>query len=1034
MSLSFANWMTSAKTRLQRWAAQPRHALKRAGANALYFGMAGAALYPIAEAVGRGDLATLGLLYSLGVNVGVDLIANAVQDWADEEDAARKLAASAAEHQDLIVALDAVLQKVEAVETVQAGLSADDRAWFVETLRTETQQVHSVLIVSGGINIDAQTVQVRGDMVGQNKNTAGGDLLINSTKIVFSGDDPALAQARLAKYLKHLADLCAPLKLTAIDQGAAQPGTNPLGLTSVYVDLNLDLKIPAQMSLAEYITRAREPQPGKRGEMEMEARETRAVPVLEALAACPTMVLLGKPGSGKSTLSTYLALSLAQAGRGDEAALARLGQDWTRGPLLPVRVILRQFAASLPADLKQGRARHLWDFIKSEVKGYGIHDELGSLLRQVADHSGALFLFDGLDEAGDEQRRAHTLEAVTEFMSTAGEKCRFLITARPYAWEEAEQRIANVKHVYRLADFEFEQIDLFTTRWYEALLALGWVDDTRLAAAKTRELQAAVRRVDLQALAANPLLLTLMATLHSNRTTRLPDDRVDVYDEVVKLLLERWHKPEEGERSPLDTLGITMAQLRGRIEGLAYEAHRANVGRAGTADITEAALSAAFRPLLGGDYNKAHDIIQYIEQRAGLLVGQGVREHQQQFTFPHRAFQEYLAACQLAGQRDLEKRAHDLVMAAPDHWREVVIYAARIAGTDRGVGVADALIRRRSCDDYRRSVALTDNDWRAAILAGLQLLEIGLQDVVTGDLYRPVCERVSNWLLRLIETPRLLPLAERIEAGNVLGRLGDPRFETVYANGQPYYILPPLVCVKAGPFEMGSNKGEPNSYDDEYSAVTKNKRHLVTVSEFWISCFPVTNAEYALFVRATGAEIPKHWREGEVPPGLETHPVVYVSWHDAQAYCRWLSQVSGRAVRLPTEAEWEKAARWDAAARRSRIYPWDDEWDQDKCNNGYLGLQTTTPVGIFADGIGPNGLLDAAGNVWEWTASIKADYPYRVDDGREDQSDQNGMRVLRGGSFYLYQDYARCAFRIWNLPDSRLGNFGFRVVVAPISQ
>ena len=184
--------------------------------------------------------------------------------------------------------------------------------------------------------------------------------------------------------------------------------------------------------------------------------------------------------------------------------------------------------------------------------------------------------------------------------------------------------------------------------------------------------------------------------------------------------------------------------------------------------------------MLGGDRNKAHEIIQYIEQRAGLLVGQGVRDHQQQFTFPHRAFQEYLAACHLAAQRDLEKRTHELVTTAPDQWREVAIYAARIAGTDRGVGVADTLVHRRSCDDYRRSVALTDNDWRAAVLAGLQLLEIGLQDVVTDDLYRPVCERVSNWLLRLIETPRLLPLAERIEAGNVLGRLGDPRFETIH--------------------------------------------------------------------------------------------------------------------------------------------------------------------------------------------------------------------------------------------------------------
>ena len=122
----------------------------------------------------------------------------------------------------------------------------------------------SISNVSGGLDVNANNATIGGDAVGRDKitsttetNTATdgsvllkdsdvrGDILINSTKIIYAGDDPALAQARLARYLKHLADLCAPLKLTAIDQGAAQPGDKPLGLTSVYVDLNLDLKIPA---------------------------------------------------------------------------------------------------------------------------------------------------------------------------------------------------------------------------------------------------------------------------------------------------------------------------------------------------------------------------------------------------------------------------------------------------------------------------------------------------------------------------------------------------------------------------------------------------------------------------------------------------------------------------------------------------------------------------------------------------------------------------------------------------------------------
>ena len=253
-----------------------------------------------------------------------------------------------------------------------------------------------------------------------------------------------------------------------------------------------------------------------------------------------------------------------------------------------------------------------------------------------------------------------------------------------------------------------------------------------------------------------------------------------------------------------------------------------------------------------------------------------------------------------------------------------------------------------------------------------------------------MCERVSNWLLRLIETPRLLPLAERIEAGNVLGRLGDPRFETIYKDGKPQYILPPLAHIAAGPFEMGSNKDESGADNDEYSKATKNKRHMVAVPEFWISRYPVTNAEYALFVKATGAAIPEHWREGEVPPGLETHPVVNVSWHDAQAYCRWLSQVSGRAVRLPTEAEWEKAARWDVAGRAvARVYPWGDEWDQDKCNTCESGLGTTTPVGLYPDGVSPR----VVGCCWQCVGvddvEVREAYPYQADDGR-DEIDQGG--------------------------------------------
>lgn len=154
-----------------------------------------------------------------------------------------------------------------------------------------------------------------------------------------------------------------------------------------------------------------------------------------------------------------------------------------------------------------------------------------------------------------------------------------------------------------------------------------------------------------------------------------------------------------------------------------------------------------------------------------------------------------------------------------------------------------------------------------------------------------------------------------------------------------------------------------------------------------------------------------------------------VSWHDALAYCRWLSQVTGKAVTLPSEAEWEKAARGD---RDRREYPWGDNFDATRCNCSELGVGDTTPVGIFSNGGSPYGCLDMAGNVWEWTRSLYKVYPYNPVDGREElgASDDEG-RVVRGGSFYNLDSNVRCAARVRYDPGSWIRYYGFRVVASP---
>ncbi len=170
--------------------------------------------------------------------------------------------------------------------------------------------------------------------------------------------------------------------------------------------------------------------------------------------------------------------------------------------------------------------------------------------------------------------------------------------------------------------------------------------------------------------------------------------------------------------------------------------------------------------------------------------------------------------------------------------------------------------------------------------------------------------------------------------------------------------------------------------------------------------------------------------------GKLDHPVVCVSWHDAVAYAAWLAQVTGQAWRLLTEAEWEKAARWDPVTRHSRIYPWGDAFDQSRCNTSGRVKGGTTPVGTYPTGASPCGAQDMAGNVEEWTSSVFKPYPYDSGDGREALDAPEG-RVLRGGTFgELYRpaglpEFVRAARRPYLYPDLFADWAGFRVARAP---
>ncbi len=247
---------------------------------------------------------------------------------------------------------------------------------------------------------------------------------------------------------------------------------------------------------------------------------------------------------------------------------------------------------------------------------------------------------------------------------------------------------------------------------------------------------------------------------------------------------------------------------------------------------------------------------------------------------------------------------------------------------------------------------------------------------------------------------------------------------------QPFKLFEPeMILIPAGEFLMGSDPSV-----DEDARPDEQPQHTVYLPDYHLAKTPVTNAQYAAFVRATGHRLPEHWRliGGQPPRGKENHPVVYVSRDDVIAYCRWLSEVTGKSYRLPSEAEWEKAAR----GTDGRIYPWGNQWDPNRCNSEEGGVGDTTPVGAYPEGASPYGVLDMAGNVEERPRSFWRDYPYDPDDGREDLEGPGG--VTRSGSWNSKRASNRCAFRI---PSIALGegrsrnvgarHLGFRVAASP---
>ena len=560
---------------------------------------------------------------------------------------------------------------------------------------------------------------------------------------------------------------------------------------------------------------------------------------------------------------------------------------------------------------------------------------------------------------------------------------RIIVTARPaaVAGEEALDRF----HQAAIRDFDRDDQRRLVEALYTHMNISGdrpgrqEADPVSLAEGFMSLVHEGPHAADLRSMAEVPLLLTIMAVLYHEEEKQALTELPRLFGVATDRILRKWNPADQPRMSrPLELTNT----IRLNREQVLNDLHRPlgvyfldRHGESVTRESFLAKISDLIRGL-GHPEQNARDaatvlVDQYIEERAGLIVWRGLND----YGFLHSQFRDYLAATDFqrrieSGRLDVDSLiAEILARLSRDHWTQMAIPML--------IQLLDA-----SGGPQRE----TASRLVSAILAQPDVTDRRGQNLLLGGrafLKAQFAEDKADWRFSTRDgllsglTDLGIPARTRARLGSLLAEYGDPRPEVTTVREIRWVDVPKGACWIGSEAEAAYSDERPKAY--------------VEFPAFRIMKYPVTQAQYAEFVHAKRRPAPtlEHWpeyswrddRPPQPPRGEENHPVVLVSFADAVAFCEWLSGQLGFEVRLPTEGEWEYAAKGpQPREERERTYPWDGPFDAEKCNTMESGIGGTSPFGIFPQGARPDGPHEMAGNVWEWTASVYKGYPYRRED------------------------------------------------------